>query len=201
MQPLFLVIINHINNKKEVERRNKMSRYSGKCDVYDCLVDIHRYTEDELKNNVEIYVGDSTTPLVINSWKDLIPYYPYIIGSSSHDNVTKKAVVYIGRESFVDREERERLEFYLRQVLKVYNRCKRKKVPFDKEMALKEASMSNYNNEAIREIVDRVAINGKKASVDGIHLSIHEYYRRELVDEMMKNGLNPADYGYERFCN
>lgn len=178
-----------------------MSRYSGKCDVYDCLVDIHRYTEDELKNNVEIYVGDSTTPLVINSWKDLIPYYPYIIGSSSHDNVTKKAVVYIGRESFVDREERERLEFYLRQVLKVYNRCKRKKVPFDKEMALKEASISNYNNETIREIVDRVAINGKKASVDGIHLQIHEYYRRELVDEMIKNGLNPADYGYERFCN
>ena len=28
---------------------------------------------------------------------------------------------------------------------------------------------------------------------------MQEYYRQELVDEMIKHGLNPADYGYGRF--
>ena len=49
------------------------------------------------------------------------------------------------------------------------------------------------------ELANRVKINGKKASTDGLHLSIYDFYRKELVEEMVKNGLNPADYGYERF--
>lgn len=40
---------------------------------------------------------------------------------------------------------------------------------------------------------------GKKASTNGLHLSIYDFYRKELAEEMVKNGLNPADYGYEQY--
>ena len=31
-----------------------MSKFSGRCDVYDSFVMIHNYTDEELKNNVKI---------------------------------------------------------------------------------------------------------------------------------------------------
>ena len=60
-----------------------MSKYSGRCDVYDVFVMIRKYTDEELKNNVKVYVGDSETPLELNTQKDLIPYYPHLISCSS----------------------------------------------------------------------------------------------------------------------
>ena len=107
-----------------------MSLYSGKCDLYDSLIMIHNYTEDKIKNDVKIYVGNNKEPLKINDMKDLIPYYPHLICMSHYDNAEKKAVIYITDRSFVDIEEQESLEFKLKQVLKVYNRCKKKNIPF-----------------------------------------------------------------------
>ena len=177
-----------------------MSVYSGKCDLYDSLVMIHGYEEEVLKNNVIIYVGDSKEPLKINSSKDLIPYYPYLISMSYHDNIEKKCVVYTTSESFVDIEEREILEFKLKEILRFYNRCKRKKVDFNIEDCIKEVCYSNWNKEIYIELIHRVAKQGKKATIDGLHLRMHEIYREYLVKEMNNNGLNPIDYGYERFC-
>lgn len=107
--------------------------------------------------------------------------------------------VYITRESFVDREERENLEFRLKELLRIYNRCKRKKIKFDIDEAVEEIVWNGCNEEAYKELAKRVAKSGKRATVDGIHLKMHERYRQELVNEMIKNCLNPADYGYERF--
>lgn len=176
-----------------------MSRYSGKCDCFDSLVIIHEYTEEELKNNVKIYVGNSDIPLKIESSKDLIPFYPYLIGSAYFDNEEKKSVVHLSSESFVDREERESLEFKLKRLLTIYNRCKRKKIEFNINEAVKEVAWDKYDEKIYRILAERVREKGKKATIDGLHLEMHEYYRKELVDEMNKNGLNPADYGYERF--
>ena len=175
-----------------------MSMFSGKCDVCDCLVEIHQYTEEELRDHVKIYVGNSETPLKIESMKDLIPYYPYIIGSSGHDNVSKSAVIHISAESYVDRQEREMLDLYLKYALRYYNRCKRKKVEFNTEEAVKEIAWA-HNEDIIREIVQRVKEKGKKANTEGLHIKWYDVYRKNLVDEMLKNGLNPADYGYGRF--
>lgn len=179
-----------------------MSRYSGKCDVYDSLIAIHKYTLEELQNNVKIYVGKNTEPLYIEKESDLIPYYPYLVGCAYYNNNERKSVICLSSESFVDREERESLEFRLKHLLRIYNRCKRKKVEFDVEEALKEIVWNGWNEEPYRELANRVKEKGKKASIEGIHLKMHEYYRQKLVEEMLKYGLNPADYGnYERFIN
>jgi len=175
-----------------------MSRFSGKCDCYDSLVCISRYTEDELINNVKIYVGNEEEPLHIESYKDLIPYYPYIIGSACYNNVERKAVIHLSSESFVDREEREFLESYFKDVLREYNRCKRNKVEFDVEATVDKVSWWT-NKDIIREIASRVKQYGRKANTYGIHMPMHEIYRKELVKEMVANGLKPHEWGYERF--
>ena len=129
---------------------------------------------------------------------DLIQYYPYIVSSACY-NIKGKSVIYLSSESWVDYEERDYLEFRLKDLLRIYNRCKRKKIEFNVEEALKEVVWRNWDIEPIRELANRVEKNGKKATVDGIHLKMHEHYRRELAIEMIKNGLNPEDYGYGRF--
>lgn len=175
-----------------------ISQYSGKCDFFDTL-EIHNYTLDDIKNNVTIYVGDSTKPLQINNLEDLIPYYPYIIGCAYFNNNEKKSVIHLSSESWVDNEERDVLYFYLKQLLRIYNRCKRKKIDFNVQDAVKEICFMNVNKDRLLELANRIKKEGKRASIDGIHLEMHEFYRKELVNEMVKRGLNPADYGYERF--
>ena len=175
-----------------------MSIYSGRCDCFDSLIAINQYTEEELKNNVKIFIGSDEEPLKVESYKSLIPYYPYLIVASYHNGKDRTAIINLSNESFVDREERERLDFYLKQLIKIYNRCKRKKIEFNVDEAVKEVYWIS-NKEAITELAERVKRDGKKATVDGIHLDIHEYYRQELVNEMIKNGINAADYGYQRF--
>ena len=129
-----------------------------------------------------------------SSIKDLIPFYPYLVGFSCGD------VICISDESFVDEEERDRLETSLKWLLRIYNRCKRKKMEFNVEDALKEVCWNGWNEEPYRELANRMAKNGKKTTIDGIHLRMHEHYRQELVEEMLKYGLNPCDYGdYARF--
>lgn len=128
-----------------------------------------------------------------SSIKDLIPFYPHIIALSVGSTVC------LSSESYVDREERNSLEFMLKEVLRIYNRCKRKKIEFDVDEAVDEVSWLGWNYEVYREITERVKLHGKKATVGGIHLRMHEIYRRELAEDMIKNGLNPADYGLERF--
>lgn len=144
-----------------------------------------------------IYVGKNTEPLHIEKMTDLIQFYPYIIGCASYNE--GKSIIHLSSESWVNREERECLEWKLKELLKIYNRCKRKKIEFDVDEAVNQICWNHFNEEAYRELAKRVKEKGKKATVDNVHLKMHEYYRRELVDEMIKNELNPSDYGYERF--
>ena len=176
-----------------------MSKYSGKSDLADSLLMHGQYTEEELKNNVRIYVGNSYIPLEIESYKTIIPYYPHLICSSCHDNKNRKAIFHITAESSVDRSEREVLEAYLERVLKIYNRCKKNKTEFNVEETVKQIYWVDWNKKQITEIANRIKENGNKVNIDGIHLQVYDHYRKVLVDEMLRNDLNPADYGYERF--
>lgn len=176
-----------------------ISKFSGKCDFYDSIVMINKYTIEELQNNVCIYVGKNPEPLHIEKMSDLIVYYPYLVGAAFYDNENRKAVIHLTSESFVDREERECLEFRLKELLKIYNRCKRKKIEFNVDEAVKEVTWNGWNAEAYTKLAERVKEHGKKATVDGIHLKMHNYYRRELAAEMRRNDMNPEEYGLEGF--
>lgn len=202
-----------------------MSKFSGKCDFADHLW-ISAETEEEVFNKfkgTKLYI---CRPLPDNfSWeealknkinipetyykkieyssiKDLIPLYPYLAVFCAVDNTDPKtSVICLSRESFVDSEEREILEWRLKNLLRIYNRCKRKKIEFDVEDALKEIVWRGYNEEPYRELANRVKEKGKRATIDGIHLKMHEYYREQLVSEMLKHDIDPCKYGdYKRFC-
>lgn len=174
-----------------------MSRYSGKCDWKD-TIDIHEYTLDDLQNRVKVYVGDSKKPLYIEKMSDMIVYYPYIVSSACFSK--ENSTVFLSSESYVDREERDLLKSYMEMIIKIYNRCRRKKTEFIVDDVVNQVCWHDWNTQAITELVKRVKENGKKASIDGVHLVMHEYYRQELVNEMVKNDVNLADVGYERFA-
>lgn len=162
---------------------------------------IHNYSDEELANNVKIYLhtkdGDKLLPITCR--KDLIPYYAHLVSSAYYNNAERKSVVHITSESWVDRRERESLEYKLKQVLTIYNRCKRKKIEFDVDATVEEVAWKGFDDDVYREIANRVKGNGKNATIDGIHMKMHEYYRKELVEEMINNGLDPIDYGdYQR---
>lgn len=189
-------------------RKNKrkglisISKYSGKSDVFDSLVMIHKYTDEELLNNVKIYIHtkDGDKRLRITCRKDLIPYYAHLVSSAYYDNKERKSVIHITSESWVDREERDMLQHKLNNVLRIYNRCKRKKIEFDVDTVVKELAWIGFDDHIYRRLAIRVKDCGKKAIVDGIHTKMAEYWRKELVKEMINNGVDPIKYGdYERF--
>ena len=175
-----------------------MSKFSGKCDVYDCLVEMKKYTLDELKNNVTIRVGSEKEPLIFNSMADLIPYYPYMISLEFSDNKSRKSNIIISSKSWVDKEEEDILIFYKEQLLKFYNRNKRKGMNLREEDIMRKLSLC-IDKDAPLEMCKRMIREDGDFDIDGIHLKSHEYYRELLVEEMVKNGIDPRIYGYDRF--
>jgi hypothetical protein len=163
-----------------------MSKFSGKCDFYD---HIQIFGLDKILAS-KIYVGDHTIiPLRIDTEQDCIPYYPYLIGMSCTENGV--GVIHLSNESFIDTEEKEYLNWILRDVLAYYKKCKRNHMLFDEKEALNKTYYFGIG-EHHKEIIKRVAQFGVKATIDGIHTSSHDYYRYEMFEEMTNNGYSPS---------
>ncbi|MBE7018447.1 MAG: hypothetical protein E7413_01000 [Ruminococcaceae bacterium] len=177
-----------------------MSQFSGKCDFYDHL-SIMGYSNRDIQDKLEVYVGNRKTPLKFRTLTDLIPYYPYIIHTSVYNNALGKGVITLSKESFVDSEEREILEYYLKYLLRIYKRYKRKKELFDIDEAVKTVSLAGARNSHVVELATRVSQHGNKANIDGIHIESKDWYRRKLIEVMIQNNLNPCDYGYARLIS
>lgn len=135
-----------------------------------------------------------------SSIKDLVPYYPHLVSMAVCDNTdSHKSVVILTSQSYVDMEEQKLLDLYLKDVLKNYNRCKRKKTEFTLEGVLNEFCYNEWRKDIYVELYQRVKESGKKATTEHLHLSSFEHYRKKLVEEMMKYNIDPAEYGYDRF--
>lgn len=163
-----------------------MSRFSGKCDFYD-HIEINGI-EKVLASN--IYIGENIIPLKINSEKDCIPYYAHIVYLSTPTTAR------LTTRSWIDEEEDKVLTRKIERVKKYYRKCKRNKVPFNKEEALHliTSFLSKYDYE--EEIVNRVIEYGEKATINNIHTYMHEHYRKELFYEMINNGYSPPQSYY-----
>lgn len=171
-----------------------MSKFSGKCDLYDHIEIVN--DENRILHTV-YYVGNSNdTPIEVHELKDLIPYYPYVISMAGYSE--ERSVVRLTSKSYVDYEEEDILNFYLKQVKKYERKCKKKHIPFEVEDAVKVLGSICFGD-TIRILAERVKNEEKNATIEGIHLASHEFYRKELVKEMEKNGLDPRKYGYARF--
>ena len=134
---------------------------------------------------MDIYLGDNPVPLRINSQHDLAPYYPYIVVLGGWAD--GRGVFRLTERSFVDTEEEEHLNWKLRDFKKYRRRCKRNKVEYDEEQALK-AICWFPPTDVDREIAHRVGVFGEKATIVGLNDPIHEYYRSELFSKMIELG-------------
>lgn len=164
-----------------------ISKYSGKCDFCD-MCDIHN-VDNILKSKV--YIGRNIIPLKFETEKDLIPYYQYLVATSSTTNGIGE--IRLSTESYVNKQERETLEWYVKDCQKYMNKCKRKK-----EIINIEHFDNQYNKNVYREILIRLVDKSKEFTLDGIYLPMSEYYRKELYDEMVKNGY--SEYDSKKWC-
>lgn len=187
-----------------------ISKFSGKCDLYDCEVKICGSRCKEYWKNLELHVGsiwrvDNVIP--INSPEDLVPYYPFIERCSiSNDSVRK---VWIGEKSYITESNIEMLEAYKDRLLKVYNRCKRRinnykrdckenemiplqeeieKLSYNSDLAWEEVDSWNPK-ESIHELARRVGENGKNASIDDLSWSDSiDLFRSVWKDALIESG-------------
>ena len=155
-----------------------MSKYSYKFDLCDWIDSAGGYQEF-MDCGYTIYVGKAEEPLKIESLKDLIPYYPYIVSSVAG------GTIHLSSRSWIDMEEERILNGYLSSLIKNLNKCKRKKIEFDVEAAVKEIFLYCHETE-IRELANRVKEYGKKATIEGIRLSTYEHCRELLENEIQK---------------
>ena len=185
-----------------------MSRFSSKCDLYDHFW-MGNDTEDDVNAEIartDFYMWNNGRrhKLAINNLKDLAPYYPFLIGVACGSK-TGRNTVCIASESFVDEEEREFMGWELRDALREYNRCKRKKIPFDPD-AYYEKYIKSWHREHnyTREIINRVAKFGKKANLDGLHSAVKDKWERtDLARELSRFGyddyfINMWVFGYRK---
>lgn len=145
------------------------------------MCEIHNI-DSILKSNV--YIGWNIIPLKIESEKDLIPYYPYIVGFSATTNGVGE--IRLTTESYVDIQERESLELYKRECVRYINKCKRKKEVIDLDHF--DTKYNQYYKDAYKEIMIRLVDKTMEFTLDRIYLPSAERYRKELYDEMIKNG-------------
>lgn len=168
---------------------------SGKCSLEDTVEmyvrDEEHYEEDVEKflENTVIYTNmdqdfHMINPLKLKTYKDILPYYPRcesIMCSSDG----KRTILLQNRPHWAY-EERDRLEWDLKDALKIYNRLKRKKEPISKEVIM-DGIWGNHSEK--EEIVDRVIKYGKKAKIDDMHCaSISSLYRKPFIDELIRVG-------------
>ena len=172
-----------------------MSAFSGKCDFCD-HIHMNENPEETIKN-ITVYIHGKDLrrhPLKIDTLKDAVKYYPYIIGCGAWSD--GHGVIELSSRCFIDSEEEEHLGWYLEDALKYWRKCKRNKIPFDKKECFKKISFLNSDRPFLQEIVYRVEQYGDKATIKGLHDSLWEHYRRDWFDEMVSAG-----YGeYEAFC-
>lgn len=169
-----------------------MSMYTGKYDFAD-RISSYNSLEEALKKTKIYAFGHDLVPLAMKEPKDLVAYYPYLIGIAVGNKEGYQAI-HLSSESYIDTSERERLEWVLRDAKKYYRKCKRKKEDFNVEECLKKICFFDQKDYK-RQVVERVAKDGEKADVDGIHIPMFDYGRRIWYKDLVDAGWDEMQAG------
>lgn len=179
-----------------------MSEFSGKCDVYDRYGDV----SDEYLQNSRFFIYSEDGKhheLKINNQKDLAKYYPYLVSSSSGGK--NGACVNISSYCFIDKEEEEMMGWLMHDLIKYYKKCKRNKIPYDVDEALKHTCWFTPA-EWEKELARRVGEYGERASTKGVYRPLHDHFRMRWYEELVQLGYDEKEariwiYGWERVLN
>lgn len=160
---------------------------------YDSILMIDKTTDF---SHVHIYVGDIIShhpiELRIDSYKDLIPYFPFV-SSSVYSNGEHN--YYIGNEPAYVHEEWNILESDVRYIKRVYNRFKRQKREIAVNAILDECKDWLWhwkeNETTHRELIKRIInAKGKDIRFKDLQLDYSQHFRQRLYDTMIENGYN-----------
>ena len=167
-----------------------MSKYSGKCDLYDYVSMLQ--TKDY--NKLNIYVRDFPVRLDIKERKDIVPFYgfvPYLCCGNE---------IRISNISYVDTMEEVIFNSHFNMVHRVIRRYKRHHKPLEWELIKKDLYIDDSD---IIGIYIYIKDNYKekyterekhtlmeKLRRDGVTYRSIEVYRKELYDEMIRNGYS-----------
>lgn len=165
-----------------------MSEFSGKCDLWDDLINISKVNDESDWSKINIYLGEDK--LNIKSVKDLLPYAAYLSSVMYHNKETGY-YIRLSKESFVDMEERESLMRRLRMAKAYYRKCKRAGKDFIVLEAVKYVSM--FPDNADFEICNRVFMHPYTNNIKGIHTNIHNFFRKELYNAMLEYGYSEKE--------
>lgn len=180
-----------------------MSKFSGKCDFFDT---VEIYSPKDLLN-AKVYINKHRIKFEDES--DLIPYYPYIIGSmasSRNEDGSASMTIHLSAESYVDQYEKQTLSNKIKNIVTFLRSNKYREKTYDEYVA----HFSGHEDEVDRELFDKVLFTKfyskplpkemfKEMSkiygfinkeCFGIHTPTCQLYRKELLDEALKNGYN-----------
>jgi hypothetical protein len=181
------------------------SCFSGRCDLYDSLIDIGKVTDF---SKVHIYIKYNPVELRIDSYKDLIPYFPCVPSISTHSN--REYRLCISGKPWYRVEEEQTLNFYLRDLTTCYNKLKReKRLSLEAliEMHTERFRWISNKNGLIDELARRLIEakgNKDKVYIEDLYLPSGDWFRKKLYEEMIKNGWNENVaynwcYGWDRW--
>lgn len=185
-----------------------MSQFSGKCDIYDTFGD----ASDEFLQNSKFYIYgvDGRDHLLdIKTQKDLAKYYPYLTSGYAYEK-NKGAVVRISSQCFIDSEEKDFIMITYKYILRYYNKCKRNKIPYSVDDVCKKQHLIGWLGkdpaEWEVELAHRIGESGDKASIEGLHRPMQEYYRDQWFNYLLDIGYEKDEaymwvYGWRRYLN
>ena len=176
-----------------------ISKYTDRHDFGDT---VEIFGVEKILSKYQIYLYNSIVPLKMESKRELLPFYPYLIGMM-YSNREEGGVIRLSSESYIDTQEKEWLGWTLRDAQKYWRQCKRKKIPFDVDECLKKISFFEPRDYD-RQIVEQVKEFGKKATIDGIHTQYHDRCREKLYEDMIASGWEdsaayPWCFGWDRY--
>lgn len=182
-----------------------MSVYSGKCDLFDSLIAIGKVTDF---SKVHIYINDNPVELRIDSYKDLIPYFPCVPRVETHCGGEYR--IWLSGKPWYRVDEEDLLRIYLRNLNTCAYRLRR-----NKNLSLEtlverydsKYSWGSSKEEIIVELARRL-IEAKcdkdKVDISDLYLTSGDWFRKRLYEEMIDNDWNESVaynwcYGWNRW--
>ena len=190
-----------------------VSKVSGKCCLEDTIEMWTKFEDEKIKDflnrtkfylNIKVY-GSTICPdneIKITNYKELVPYLPRCESFMSMSKSDKNIIILSGRPHWAF-EETELKEQIFKDILRVYNKCKRKKIEFTKEYLEKESYYFGHDfyKDICDPIYERFVKLGKKATLADIHSnSKNLLYREPFMKEMLAVGYT-QDQAYNWVYN
>ena len=151
-----------------------MSQFSGKCDLADDIyMDNHtcdQFIEDcggkiyRYKKHAKSF--NDTEEIDVSTEEKLAPYYPYLTAISTGEKIPGgyRRVITIGDRSFVDDEESEWNERYLKELAKAKKKNDKELIAEYEESIKRNKSMHDYYRKALADEIADIPV--RKAEAD-----------------------------------